>query len=229
MKKNDLITITIIIGIGLFTACSNSKPDTETISNLKASLNSENYTSARYNAFSDKAIKEGYMQIGKLFKALSIAESVHAKNFKNVLDSIGVKIEKTNPNYVVESTEKNLQNAIKEEIMDIDSIYPNYIKQSNNSSIKQANHTFTQVWEAEKTHKNMLVMIYDKLMTEELKINNVTVASAPSNKNISNIEELFSKTDYYVCPVDGCISDSTGLMEKCSVCETPKNNNITIN
>jgi rubrerythrin len=229
MKKNIILVAALLIASCLYTACTKSKPDNETIDNLKSSLISENFTSARYTAFSEKAERDGYLQIAKLFKALSMAESVHARNFKKVLDDAGVKIEKSNPEFIVESTEKNLQNAIEEEIMDVDSVDPVFIKQSANSEIKQANDVFTFVWEAEKTHKDLLVMIYDILMTKEIHENGIAVASAPASENLSTIEDLFSKTDYYVCPIDGRVFDSTNLSEKCGLCSTTREKFIKIN
>lgn len=218
----------LLLVFGFITSCNKAETDTNTMSNLKASLVSEYYTNARYNAFAEKAEKEGYFQIAKLFKALSVAESVHARNFKQVLDLAGVRTEKHVPDYIVESTEKNLQSAIEEEVMDIDSIDPGYIEQSFNSQIKQANDVFTFVWEAEKTHKNLLVFIYDLLMTNEVKENGVTVASAPSKASLSNIEDLFLKTNYYVCPMDGRVYDTSNIAEKCSICLTPKSKFIVI-
>jgi rubrerythrin len=214
---------------GFLTGCTNTKSDKETIENLKTSLISENYTHARYNAFSEKAEKEGYSQIGKLFKALATAESIHARNFKNILDSLGEKTDNFVPDYIVGSTQNNLQNAIEEEIMDIDSIYPNYIKQSENTSYKNVNQMFTMILEAEKTHKNNLITIYDLLMTSAIKVNEEEVASAPSGENLPVIEDLFAKTDYYVCPLDGRIFDTVNVNEKCSLCKTPKSNFIIIN
>jgi rubrerythrin len=225
--KIIIITASIIV-IGFIAGCTKSKPDTQTITNLKTSLISEYYTNARYNAFSEKAEKEGYRQIAKLFKALATAESIHARNFENVLDEAGIDVEKTIPEFKVETTEKNLQLAIEEEIMDIDSTDPGYIEESLNSEITKANDVFSAVWEAEKTHKNLLVLIYDVLMTKAFKVNDVAKESAPSRENLATIEDLFSKTNYYVCPIDGRVFDSSNVTEKCNTCMTEKSNFIII-
>ena len=225
-KKHFKNTMVLLFVLGVLAGCTKSKPDI-TIANLKLSLISENTTHTKYLAFSEKAVQDGYLQISKLFKALATAEGVHAKNFRNILVSTGEKFEDTDPTSPVESTEKNLQNAIKEEIMDIDSIYPLYIKQSENSLIKQANQTFSYTWEAEKTHKNLLVMIYDVLMTK-VEVNKKGLVSAPSGEKLPKIEELFSSTEYYVCPVDGRVYDNSNVPDKCRLCLTPKENFIII-
>jgi rubrerythrin len=229
MKTNYLKrAVSLLFVFGFFAGCTYTKTDKETIENLKTSLISEYTTNAKYNAYSEKAEQEGYPQIGKLFKALATAENVHALKFKNLLGSKATKILKSEPVYLLESTEKNLQNAIVEEIIGMDVIDPGYIKQSENSDVKQANSTFAAVCEAEKSHKNLLVLIYDVLMTRVVKENAVAVASAPSKGNLSKIENLFSKTDYYVCPADGRVFDNTNLLENCPLCNTPKADFIVV-
>jgi rubrerythrin len=220
--------VALLLVFGFITSCNKAETDTNTLSNLKASLVSEYYTSSRYNAFAEKAEKEGYFQIAKLFKALSVAESVHARNFKQVLDLAGVKTEKHVPAYLVESTEKNLKSAIEEEVMDIDSIYPSYELQSIGSDIRQANDVFNYVWQAEKTHKDLLMLIYDVLMTSEIKENGVAVSSAPSKESLSQIEDMFSKTNYYVCPMDGRVFDTSNIADKCNFCLTSRSKFIVI-
>jgi rubrerythrin len=228
--KRYLIIGIILLGIaGFYTSCSKDSPDKGTLANLKSSLISEYYTNARYSAFAEKAKKEGYLQIAKLFKALATAEGVHARNFKKVLDFAGVSTETSNSHFVVGSTEKNLKDAIQEEIMDIDIIYPAYIRQSYNSAISEANITFSKVWEAEKIHKNLLVIMYDQLMTKVIKVKESSLASAPTKENLSKIEELFSKTNYYVCPVDGRLLNNNDVNRACAMCHISKSNFLAIN
>jgi rubrerythrin len=228
MKKNYFFTSAVILFVVFVTACTSSRTDRDTIANLKSSFNSENYTSDRYNAFSEKAVKEGYLQVAKLFKALSVAESIHAKKFKAVLESAGINMEKSDPDYKVESTEINLKNAIQEEIMDIDFIYPGYVKESANSPLTKANSAFSSVWEAEKTHKKLLALIYDILMTNEKNKDGKVISSVPSRKNLDKIESLFSETDYYISPADGKVYDSMEYTENCLLCNSPNANYIMI-
>ena len=138
MKKIFLYNIIAsFLFLGLITGCkkeafdnSSSISDKETIANLKSSLISKYNTSARYNAFSKEAEKEGYAKLSVLFKTLAASESIQGRNIKEVLDNAGIKTEKYEPDYIVESTEKNLKSAILEEVMCMDSIYPEYVKQS---------------------------------------------------------------------------------------------------
>lgn len=218
--------MSIVIGFTL--GCTDVKPDQETVSNLKTSLASEYFTRDRYTAYSERAEKEGYIQIAKIFKALSVAESVHARNFRDILESLGEKTEVTVPGFIVESTEKNLENAIKEEIMDMDSLYPSYILQSNFAEMRHANNTFTSICEAEKSHRDMLVLIYDMLMTNHVKVNDLVVSSAPAKENLPNIDDLFSKTNFMVCPHDGCVFEESEEMQNCALCHTSNSSLIMI-
>jgi len=229
MKKSIIFSLAVLIITGFFTACSKINTDEKTIANLKSSLSYNIYAANMYDAFAEKASEEGYQQIAKLFKAMSLAEGVHAKNIKDVLESARIQTEKHVTHLLVESTEKNLQKAIQEEIMNIDIFYPRYIRQSINSGVDQANHIFSTVWEAEKTYKNILVLFYDQLMTKVVKTNRASIASAPQKENLSKIEDLFSKSDYYVCPADGRVLNNHDVTRACALCHISKSNFLAIN
>lgn len=229
MKTNFLKkTVSLLLVLVFVAGCTKNQTDKETIANLMASLTSEHTTNAKYNAYSEKAKKEGYPQLAKLFKALATAENVHALKFENALATTGKKIVRTEPVFLLESTEKNLQNAIIEEIVCMDIIYPRYLKQAESSFMKHVENAFWLVNEAEKSHKDMLVLMYDVLVTNVVKENDVPVASVPSKSNLTKIEDLFSKTDYFVCPVDGRVFDETNMDLGCSLCETPKSKFIRV-
>ncbi len=229
MKTHNLKkAFTYLLAFVLLSGCSYKKIDKETIANLKASLNAEYISNAKYNAYSKKAEKEGYFQIAKLFKALAIAESVHTGKFEKVLSAAGVKFEKTDPVFPMDATEKNLQYSIKDEIQDMDVIYPNYMLQAENSVIKSAYLTFSEVCEAEKSHKSLLALIYDVLMTGVVTLKNQAVQSKPLKANLTKIEELFSKTDYYICPEDGRVFDKSSYAQGCNSCNTSKDKLIVV-
>ncbi len=67
--------------------------------NLESAFAGESQASRRYLFFADKAEKEGHPQIGRLFRAASEAETVHARNHLEVMGGI-------------RSTRDNLEEAI---------------------------------------------------------------------------------------------------------------------
>jgi rubrerythrin len=53
--------------------------------NLEAAFAGESQANRRYLFFADKAEKEGYAQIARLFRAAAEAETVHARNHLEAL------------------------------------------------------------------------------------------------------------------------------------------------
>ena len=58
----------------------------ETISVLQELYRAEMIASKTYSEFARKALEEKYDSVARLFGALSESESIHARNFKNILN-----------------------------------------------------------------------------------------------------------------------------------------------
>ena len=79
----------------------------ETISVLKELYKAEITASKTYSGFARKALEEGYYSVARLFSALSESESVHARNFKNILNDLGVETENVSePDIKISDTKK---------------------------------------------------------------------------------------------------------------------------
>jgi hypothetical protein len=63
-----------------------------TIKNMQEAYKGEITAIAKYTAFSKKAEQEGYSQIALLYKAVAVAESIHAKNHKAVIEASGASV-----------------------------------------------------------------------------------------------------------------------------------------
>jgi len=84
--------------------------------NLAVAFAAESKAAARNAAFAQKAEVEGYSQIARLFRAVSDAESVHARRYLMLMrGKIG-------------STEENLKAAFENEIRANAEEYPKLIK-----------------------------------------------------------------------------------------------------
>ncbi len=57
--------------------------------NLKEAFAGESQANRKYLAFAEKAEKEGYSQVARLFRAAAAAETVHALNHLKALKAIG--------------------------------------------------------------------------------------------------------------------------------------------
>ena len=61
------------------------------IENLKEAIVGESTAEIKYKLFAEKASKEGFNEISKLFNAISTAEAIHIKNHLKALIIIKVK------------------------------------------------------------------------------------------------------------------------------------------
>lgn len=111
----------------------------KTEENLKAAFAGESQANRKYLAFSEKADKEGYKQIAKLFRAAADGETRHAMNHFNTMH--GVK-----------STQDNVQVAINGEHYEFTKMYPEFIKIAKNEGDKDAVETFDEADKVEKIH-----------------------------------------------------------------------------
>ena len=107
--------------------------------NLGFAFAGESQANRKYLFFAEKAEKEGYKQIAKLFRAAADAETVHAKNHFNVMTG-------------VESTRDNLRTAIDGENHEFGEMYPGFIKQAEAEGEGKARDSFDLANKVERIH-----------------------------------------------------------------------------
>ena len=182
------VFFTIVIAVSSFATISK----TTTIDNLNSALKGETNASHKYELFAQKADKEGYNQVAKLFRAVSMAESIHRNNHKAVILGMGRTPAISNYDAVnVNSTKENLEGPLKGEAYEQDTMYPNFIKQADAEKLPAAVKTFLYAQNAEKQH--------EKLFEEALR---------KLGKN--------PKVDYCVSRVSGA-TYSTGIHDICPI------------
>jgi len=124
----------------------------KTEKNLAYAFAAESKAAVRNEAFARKAEMEEYAQIGRLFRAVSDAESVHARRYLLLMRG------------KVGSTEENLEAAFKNEIRANVDEYPNLIKDASNEEEKGALKAFSQARDVENRHAEL----YKKAMNDML-------------------------------------------------------------
>ena len=122
----------------------------KTEQNLMEAFAGESQANRKYLAFSEKAEKEGYAQIAKLFRAAAAAETVHAHAHLRTLKGIG-------------STAENLQEAISGETHEFKSMYPAMIEDAKAEDEKAALRSFTYANEVEEIHAGLYSKALDKM------------------------------------------------------------------
>jgi len=183
-----------------------AKAKLKTIDNMKEAYKGEVTANAKYAAYSKMAEKEGYHPIALLYKAVSIAESVHASNHKEVLLEAGAAIPKVIPSFVVKSTKDNLHDDINDEANEAKIIYPNYLKVAEQANNQQAHTSILYAQETEKKHK----IFFEKALGD---INSNTMKTMPSV--------------YFVCPICGNTYEAS-TPSRCDFSLTAKNKFIKI-
>ena len=120
--------------------------------NLAVAFAAESKAAARNAAFAQKAEVEGYSQIARLFRAVSDAESVHARRYLMLMrGKIG-------------STEENLKAAFENEIRANAEEYPKLIKDAVEEGNRPLEKAFSQSMDVEDRHAEL----YKKAMNDML-------------------------------------------------------------
>jgi len=124
----------------------------KTEKNLAYAFAAESKAAVRNATFSKKADAEGYSQIARLFRAVSEAESVHARRFLLLMrGKIG-------------STEENLETAFQNEIKANAEEYPGLIKDASDEGQESALKAFSHSKDVEDGH----AALYKKAMNDML-------------------------------------------------------------
>jgi rubrerythrin len=178
----------------------------KTIEDLQAAFKGETTASAKYEAYSKKAEKEGFHEIAILFKAASAAENIHANNHKAVLTESGVNAPVITPEFTVKSTKENLEDAIKGESYEASTMYPEFLKDAKSAGNQLALISLNYAFETEKKHKVM----YENAL------------AALENNAVKTLSSVF-----YVCPTCGN-TYNTAPPKRCGISMTSSEKFIKI-
>ena len=114
----------------------------ESDKNLQAAFAGESQANRRYLFFADKAEKEGYYQVARLFRAAAEAETVHARNHLEAMGGI-------------KSTTDNVKAAIAGEFYEFTKMYQSFLEQANTDKNKKAQLTFGYANKVEPIHHGL--------------------------------------------------------------------------
>lgn len=113
-----------------------------TEANVQGAFAGESQAHMKYLNFADKAEKEGFPNVARLFQAASFAEQIHASNHLRALDGI-------------QGTTANLGVAIGGETFEVEQMYPAYKVVAEAQSEKKALRYMDWAFEAEKVHAKL--------------------------------------------------------------------------
>ena len=112
--------------------------------NLQEAFASESQANQKYLAFAKKAERDGFANIGKLFRTTAEAEKIHADGHLKALDGVG-------------STVENPQAAINGETYEFTTMYPPMLEQAKKDNHK-AGRMLGYAVEAEAVHAKLYAM-----------------------------------------------------------------------
>ncbi|MFB0516727.1 MAG: rubrerythrin family protein [Candidatus Neomarinimicrobiota bacterium] len=121
-----------------------------TRANLEAAFAGESQAHMKYAIFADKAEREGYPEVARLFRAISFAEKVHATNHLRELGGIS-------------NTAANLEVAIAGENYENTEMYPAFDAVARLQQEKGAIRSIHYALEAEKIHEAMYIETRDSV------------------------------------------------------------------
>lgn len=167
---------------------------------LHSAYGGESMAHMRYLIWADAADKEGFPNVGRLFRAIAFAEQVHASNhFKAIGDKTADSSVTAGGVFGYNKTAENLQGAINGELHEVEQMYPVYLNAAELQGENDAKRSFHFALEAEKLHAELFKKALDAVKEgKDIKLNAI-----------------------YVCPVCGntILDEAPG---KCPVCGVKK-------
>jgi rubrerythrin len=172
-----------------------------TETNLRSAYAGESQAHMRYAIYADRAEKEGYPNVARLFKAIAYAEKVHASNHYKNIRTKGAATTVSGALFGTRNTSEDLQAGIEGETFEINEMYPAYKAVATFQQEKSAEISFTWALEAEKIH----VSLYKKAKE-----------AVDQGKDVS-------LGPVHVCSICGYTNSwEGGVPDKCPICKANK-------
>jgi rubrerythrin len=122
----------------------------KTEDNVQEAFSGESKANRRYTLYAERAEKDGYPQVAKLFRAVAEAEMVHIRNHLNVIDAIG-------------STMDNLLAASFGEKQEFSDMYPVFIEVARKEKNDRAERSFDWANRVEKVYYTYFDAAYKEM------------------------------------------------------------------
>lgn len=127
-----------------------------TANNVRSAYGGESQAYMRYKAWGEKAKKDGYPNISRLFEGIAYAEEVHAKNHFEVLQNIkGDFLVASMAGFGLGDTRENLEGAKAGEDFEIQEMYPAFKEVAEMQNEKRALLSFNWALTAERAHSDL--------------------------------------------------------------------------
>lgn len=168
--------------------------------NLRSAFGGESMAHMRYRIWGEKAEKEGFPTVARLFMCTSDAEQVHATLHFNALKDISGDFPVTSmAGFGLTNTSENLQGAIDGELFEVNQMYPAYIAVAELQEEKTAVRAMKYAIDAEQVHADLFTL---------------------AKEAVDAGKDLEAK-EMHLCPICGYIT-LTGEEEICPLCSAKR-------
>ena len=209
-KKLIILTLTLLFscpfGLKKTAAEEIRKADCyQTISALQQLYNAKIITTITYSELAQKSLEERDYSLACLLSALSKSVSIHARNYKYILNHLGVGMENfPKPDIKISDTRENLKFSLAVDLSEINTYYPKLIERIKSEENERALKDITYTWKVEMQHQDLLKKMGPSLYS-------------PIGRIVDNLKKA---QEYHVC--QRCGSTVLKLPEKsCIICESP--------
>lgn len=148
---------------------------------LRSAYGGESMAHMRYLLWGEHAVKNGFENLGRLYRAIAYAEQVHAHNHFFALreNTGGFKVD-AGGEFGLADVAQNLVWAIEGEQGEVDQMYPAYLQVAQMQGEKEAIRSFHYALEAEKIHVAMYAQAREHaLKKQDLPIGNDKIHICP--------------------------------------------------
>lgn len=114
----------------------------KTKDNLKEAFAGESQANRKYLAYGERAAKDGFAQVAKLFRAVAAAETIHAHAHLRAMDGI-------------KGTAENLEDSAAGEKYEFEEMYPPMVATAEDEGDRRATISMRNAMEVEKVHHGL--------------------------------------------------------------------------
>lgn len=153
----------ILLAVAGLAASALAQAPEQTVKNLQSAYQGEADAMTFYRACAERAAREGYPDMAKLFRAAAASEDIHRENHLRALREIGRPVPRLKPSTEKPaSTRDNLASSAADEREECRVMYPDYYRTAERENVPVAMRTFRYAREAERAHAQLFQRAYNR-------------------------------------------------------------------
>ena len=156
-----------------------------TVENLKTAFAGESQATNKYLAYGEKAERDGFSGVARLFRAIAAAETIHAQNHFRALEA-------------AKGTLENLVDAQAGENYEVGEMYPPMLSEAEAEGNKKATRSIHFALEVEKVHSKLYGEAIESVKAgHDLSVATVRICPICGHTVVGDAPDK--------CPVCGCL------------------------